>query len=171
MAVLNKAVSCCAAFLKRENRTFKIHLIVIIFLALLGEKRIYGADFRAAAVKVDITPTDAKMLAGYGARKSTGVHDRLFHRIVVLDDGKTQFILVSSDIGKMAPSVYDQAADALKAIGISQQEFWWTVTHTHSAPEVGPPGLSGIFLPDRYKHAPNTSYTSEIIRKLVDGVK
>ena len=40
-------------------------------------------NFRAAAVKVDITPATSKWLAGYPARQSTGVHDHLFHRILV----------------------------------------------------------------------------------------
>ena len=168
---LLKAILSGSGFPERKNRRFNFHWILIIFPALLSDTSIYAGDLRAAVVKVDITPSDAKMLAGYGARKSTGIHDRLFHRIVMLDDGNTQFFLVSSDIGKMAPSVYDQAADALKVMGIAPQQFWWTVTHTHSAPEVGPPGLSGIFLPDRYKHAPDSGYTAEIIRKLLDGIK
>ena len=171
MALPNHTAVHCAACSKGQNRNFTFRLITIIFLSLLSYSTSYGGDFRSAVVKVDITPGDAKMLAGYGARKSSGVHDRLYHRIVVLADDKTQFFLVSSDIGKMAPSVYDQAAAALKAIGIGPEQFWWTVTHTHSAPEVGPPGLSGIFLPDRYKHEPDTLYTNEIIRKLVEGVK
>lgn len=126
--------------------------------------------FRAAVVKVDITPAEPKMLAGYGARKSTGVHDRLFHRIVALDDGTTQFFLVSSDIGKMSPSAYDQMAAQLKGYGISPLNVWWSVTHTHSAPEVGPPGLSGIFLPDRYRHEIDTSYTTFVQKKLIEGM-
>jgi neutral ceramidase len=47
---------------------------------------------------VDITPSTSKWLAGYPARQSNGVHDRLFHRIVALDDGHTQFFLVASDL-------------------------------------------------------------------------
>jgi hypothetical protein len=53
-------------------------------------------QFRASAVKVDITPSSSKWLAGYPPRQSTGVHDRLFHRVVALDDGTTQFFLASS---------------------------------------------------------------------------
>jgi uncharacterized glyoxalase superfamily protein PhnB len=48
------------------------------------------AEFRAAAVKVDITPKTPQWLMGYGARQSTGVHDPIFHRIAALDDGSTQ---------------------------------------------------------------------------------
>ena len=45
-----------------------------------------AADFRAAVAKVDITPKTPQWLLGYGARQSTGVHDRLHHRVVVMDE-------------------------------------------------------------------------------------
>ena len=48
-----------------------------------------AGNFRAAAVKVDITPSDSQWLMGYAARQSTGIHDRIFHRIVAMDDGVT----------------------------------------------------------------------------------
>src|SRR5215213_11242044 len=51
--------------------------------------------FRAAVVKEDITPEDAQMLLGYDPRRSTGVNDHIFHRIVAFDDGASQFFLVS----------------------------------------------------------------------------
>src|SRR5687768_11042879 len=43
------------------------------------------AEFRASAVKIDITPKSPQWLMGYGARQSTGVHDPIFHRIAALD--------------------------------------------------------------------------------------
>jgi len=55
-------------------------------------------QFRAACVKVDITPDTPQWLQGYGPRQSTAVHDRIYHRIAVLDDGTTTFCLVSTDI-------------------------------------------------------------------------
>src|SRR3982751_310420 len=58
--------------------------------------------FRASVVKVDITPNTPKQLLGYGARLSTGVHDRIHHRIIALDDGVTQFFLVSTEVCLMS---------------------------------------------------------------------
>lgn len=131
-----------------------------------------AAEFHAAAVKVDITPSSSKWLAGYPARQSTGVHDRLYHRIVAMDDGHTQFFLVSSDLCLFAPSVYDEAAAQLKKeTGIEPVQFWWTVTHTHSAPEVGPHGLLKLMMPERYNHEPDQEYTAWVERSLIDGIK
>src|SRR5579871_3659369 len=100
------------------------------------------AGFRAAAVKVDITPKTTQWLLGYGPRQSTGVHDPLYHRVVAMDDGRTQFYLVSSDICLFSPGLYDEvAAELQRTTGITRKQFWWSVTHTHSAPEVGPPAM------------------------------
>lgn len=130
-----------------------------------------GRTFRAAVVKVDITPDDPQMLAGYAARQSTGVMHRIFHRIVAMADGNTEFFLISTEIGKMSPSQYDKvAARLLQDHGIDPVNLWWTVTHTHSAPEVGPPGISGVFLPDRYKHSVASEYTAIHEQKLIDGI-
>lgn len=69
-----------------------------------------ASKFSASVLKVDITPEDSQNLFGYGARKSTGILGRIYHRIVVMDDGTTQFILVSSDICLFSPSEYDRMA-------------------------------------------------------------
>jgi len=131
-----------------------------------------SGEFRASAVKVDITPQVSKWLRGYDARQSTGVHDHLFHRVVALDDGSTQFFLVSSDLASFAPSVYDEFAAQLKGeTGIDPIQVWWTCTHTHSAPEVGPPGLSKLIMPKRFTHEPDAEYTAWVERVLIDGIK
>jgi hypothetical protein len=129
-------------------------------------------QFRASAVKVDITPSSSKWLAGYPPRQSTGVHDRIFHRVVAMDDGATQFFLASSDLCLIAPSVYDQfAAQLKKEAGIDPLHVWWTVTHTHSAPEVGPHGLARVMMPERYEHEPDADYTATVQRTLIDAVR
>lgn len=145
-------------------------VVLFLFLPLFGQSQ-SASQFRASVVKVDITPDDPQMLAGYAARQSTGVMHRIYHRIIALDDGDSQFFLISTEIGKMAPSQYDKVATRLqREHGIDPVNLWWTVTHTHSAPEVGPPGISGIFLPDRYKHAVANEYTNIHEQKLIDGI-
>ena len=126
---------------------------------------------RAAVTKVDITPETPKMLLGYAARQSTGIHDRIYHRIIALDDGTTQFFLVSTDICVISPSEYDHVAGMLqKQLGINPLNSWWTLTHTHSAPEVGVPGLPEAFMGDRYKHEVDTAYTRQVEQSLIRGI-
>ena len=50
-----------------------------LLLAIILTAPICAAEFRAAAVKVDITPKTSQWLLGYGPRQSTGVHDPHLH--------------------------------------------------------------------------------------------
>lgn len=145
--------------------------IFILIITLLPDLAC-AQHFRAAVVKTDITPENSQQLLGYQARKSTGIHDRIFHRAVVMDDGKTRFVLVSSDICVISPSEYDVVADRLKnELGIAPENFWWSLTHTHSAPELGPPGLPEAFMGERYTHQYDKKYTADTEQKLVDAVR
>ncbi len=142
-------------------------------LTVLGSTSSLGAaQFRASVVKIDITPDKPQWLLGYGPRQSTGVHDRLYHRIVAMDDGAIQFFLISTDICLYSPSVYDDVTKEIeKQTGIKPLQIWWTVTHTHAAPEVGPPGLGSVFMGERYEHDHNTEYSAWVENKLIEGVK
>jgi neutral ceramidase len=140
--------------------------------ATATERSAEAAVFRASVVKIDITPDKPQWLLGYDPRQSTGVLDHLFHRIVGMDDGTTQFFLISSDLCLISPSVYDQVTRAIKEqTGIGPLQIWWTTTHTHSAPEVGPPGLAGVFMGARYEHEHNVQYSARVEQALIQGIK
>ncbi|WP_414662993.1 neutral/alkaline non-lysosomal ceramidase N-terminal domain-containing protein [Horticoccus sp. 23ND18S-11] len=130
------------------------------------------AAFRAAVVKVDITPTTPQWLMGYGPRKSTGVRDPIFHRIAALDDGKSQLFIIASDLCLFSPTVYDEVtAELKKETGIEPRQVWWTVTHSHSTPEVGPPGMYDILLKGRSDHPWDRDYCAFIKSSLIGGIK
>src|SRR6476660_9445851 len=140
----------------------------LLILSFVLMQTVTAAGFRASVVKVDITPSTPKWLLGYGARQSTGVHDPIFHRIVAMDDGATKFLLVSTDLCLFSPTVYNEAAERIqKETGIPAVRFWWSVTHTHSAPEVGPPGVYKVLLKGRSEHAVDSEYTEQILSSLV----
>jgi neutral ceramidase len=150
--------------------------VMASFCFLFSPDRVYAQKgvnlFRASVVKLNITPNTPKQLLGYGARVSKGIHDSIYHRIVAFDDGITQFFLVSSEICLICPSEYDNVAKLLKKrLGIERNQFWWTTTHTHSAPEVGVPGLAEAFMGERYNHPVDTAYTSFIEETLIDGIR
>jgi len=145
---------------------------LFVLTVLVSAFSLGAAQFRASVVKIDITPDKSQWLLGYGPRQSTGVHDDLFHRIVAMDDGATQFYLISTDICLYSPSVYDQVTAAIEQqTGIKPLQIWWTVTHTHAAPEIGPPGLGSVFMGERYEHDHNTEYSAWTENKLIEGVK
>ncbi len=165
---LVKSVSCSSLFPINRWVVFLFFLLPVCLLLFGSASR---AGFRASVVTVDITPNSPKMLLGYSARQSTGIHDRIYHRIIAMDDGITQFFLVSSDICVISPSEYDHVASLLqRRLGIDPLNFWWSLTHTHSAPEVGVPGLPAVFMGERYKHEVDTAYTSLVEQKLIEGI-
>src|SRR3954464_15371562 len=130
----------------------------LTFFLLIGQA-LAAAGFRAAVVKVELLPSTPNLLAGYGRGQSTGVHDPIFHRIVAMDDGNTKFLLVSTDLCLFSPSVYEETERRIeKETGIPAMRFWWSVTHTHSAPEVGPPGVYAVLLKGRSEHPVDTEY-------------
>ena len=150
-----------------------IFLVLILVMAASGTLPGGAAgDFRASSVKVDITPEESLWLLGYGPRKSEGVHDRIYHRIAAMDDGKMQFFLVSSDLAAISPAFYEQFCRELEQeTGIRSEQVWWTLTHTHSAPEVGSPGLIRSMQPERFLHEPNPEYSESVKARLIEGIR
>jgi hypothetical protein len=128
-------------------------------------------SFRASAVKVDITPQTPQWLSGYGARQSTGVLDPIYHRVVAFDAGDAQFYLVSSDLCLFSPRLYDDVMrDLQKETGIDPRHVLWSVTHTHAAPEIGPPDMYKALL-GRSDHDWDREYTGQTSRALIDAVR
>ncbi len=126
---------------------------------------------RAATVKVDITPETPQWLLGYQARQSTAVLDRIHHRVLALESGDTRFYLISSDLCLFSPSLYDGVMRELQsATGIAPAEVLWSVTHTHAAPEVGPPDIYKVLL-GRSEHEWDRDYTARVTAALIDAVR
>ncbi len=161
----------------RNNILKSKKLLVIVFCCSLISFTMSAQQFRAAVVKEDITPSDAQWLAGFSPRKSTGIHDRIYHRIIALDDGKSQFFLISSDLVGIPMPVYDRTIALLqRKYNINPLNIWWSATHNHSAPVVGPQfkGIPYTSMSDRRKlseqHEIDTVYTAMLEQKLIEGV-
>ena len=162
-------------------------LLITILLLLTGPSsfsqpsgqsaRPTDKNFRAAVVKKNITPDRPQWLRGYNPRISAGVHDSIYHRIVVLDDGNTRFVLVSTDICVFSPVFYDDVASEIESrFNIKPLNFWWSLTHTHSAPEVAT-NYGAILYPvmaNRRELADqnekDSAYTTMIKQKLAEGI-
>lgn len=134
-------------------------------------RMIFGQELRSSVTVKNITPNESKFLVGYGARKSEGILDSIYHKVLILDDGISSFVLVSTDFCVISPSEYDRVAKLVEEkFGIEPSHFWWTATHTHSAPEVGPPGLPEIFMGERYQHEIDSVYTDFVAEQLIQGI-
>jgi len=118
-------------------RLIKIGFPVFLAAACFGLPARAGV-FKAACVRLNITPDRPVRLYGYSMRNhvSEGVHDSLFMKVLCLDDGDRRFFLVSSDLG-VAPANEGFFSRLKKEAGVERECLMWTATHSHSAPTMG----------------------------------
>lgn len=162
-AYLYKEASPRAYNVPMNARAFALFLAVSLPLS--------AATFRASAVRVEITPHSSQWLLGYQARQSTGVHDAIYHRVVAMDSGDAQFYLISTDLCLYSPALYDDVAAALKKeAGVDPKNIWWSVTHSHATPEIGPPSLYAALL-GRSDHPWDRDYTATVTKALIEAVR
>ena len=94
------------------------------------------SQLRAAAAAVEITPPVGSLLYGYGARganRSTGVHDPLYARVLVLEAGGETVALVTLDLGSIRKENTLPIRQAVQeAAGFDHVLL--NASHTHSAP-------------------------------------
>jgi neutral ceramidase len=91
----------------------------------------------AAAEQVDLKPPVGGYMSGFAARvdPTTGIHDPIMARAVLLDDGATMFAIVSCDlIGFTPESVADMRRRIAKNSSVPPENVFICCTHTHSAP-------------------------------------
>lgn len=91
---------------------------------------------KAGSWKVRITPPVGSPLAGYSRRSSfsTGIHDHLNARILLLDDGTTRGGMVSCDLIGVLPDTTASIRDAARKLGFPGENIMVCAFHTHSGP-------------------------------------
>ncbi|MEX2160145.1 MAG: neutral/alkaline non-lysosomal ceramidase N-terminal domain-containing protein [Dehalococcoidia bacterium] len=92
---------------------------------------------RAGFAAENITPPVGTMLEGYTANTepSRGVHDDLFARAIVLDDGATQVAVVSCDLIGVDRRLVAAARERASATtGIPSEHILIAAIHTHQGP-------------------------------------
>jgi len=152
-------------------RGSSVRVFAVLALVICTVLPAFAGTLRAGSAKIDITPRDSQWLMGYNARQSTGVHDRIYHRVLALDDGQTQFYLVASDLCLFSPSVYLRVAERVsKEFGVPATNLWWSVNHSHAAPEVGPPEIYKTLL-GRSDHEWNREYAELVENAVVQGIR
>ena len=133
---------------KRKPVAGRLIIPAFLLAFAVGSCTALAGQFRASVVKIDITPDKPQWLLGYGPRQSTGVHDHLFHRIVAMDDGKTQFFLISTDICLYSPSVYDDITRELSAADGNQAPASMVERYSHAFRSRGRTARAGRSLPE-----------------------
>ena len=94
---------------------------------------------RAGCAKIEITPKVPAYLAGYAMRNkpSEGVHDPLFLRAMVLDDGKVRLAILSNDLCLISNDLTNELREMIANAGFDPNCIFIATTHTHSGPVTG----------------------------------
>ena len=120
-----------------------------------------AAEIRVGVAKADVTPPPGVRMYGYGARGenvSTGVHDPLYAKAIVLSDGQRTAAWVTMDLGYAdKPLTRDVRAAVSAALGFD--DVFLTSSHTPSGP---------TFVPDFPSAA--TPWVQELRRKVIAAI-
>lgn len=143
------------------------HIVVVTMgLALLVQGAAAG-PFQVGFAKVDITPTAAMPMWGYGARHdalSTGVRDPLFAKAVVIDVGEDKLALVGLDLGR---SPRKDMMVRIRAAVAEQSGINYVMlsgSHTHHGPVIELQDEEGK---GKGKFDDAVAYVPELERKLI----
>ena len=101
--------------------------------ALLGAET---GNLRVGVSKVDITPTDLTGLTNLWRTPFEGVHDHIFVRALVLDNGHNAAVLVAADLVEFGDTMSVRERIA-KETGIPADHIVLTASHDHNAPRAG----------------------------------
>lgn len=122
---------------------------------------------RAGAARMVITPPLGVSLAGsYTDRRAVGLHDDLYARAFVVDDGVSRLAIVSCDlIGLRAATVAGARRLIEQRCGIPASHVLIAATHNHSGPltrELRAGGLAG---------EPDEPYLAQLERQIASAVE
>lgn len=127
---------------------------------------------KIGCAKVDITPYPGIKLGGYeGLRTSDGVLDKLYARIIAINEDSETHILVSLDLVAVDYNFISLLSKHLKSsLKIDRERLFVNSTHTHSGP-AGIMKTSGFFKSFTFVFGEyDRVYTESIIKKITQGV-
>lgn len=116
----------------------------------------------AGAATINITPELPVPMSGYTSRDqpSRGVHDEIFARAFVFDDGKNKACLIQADVIGFSMEFADEInAEIEKKTGIPRSSIMLTAAHNHGGPTTrayGEPANANL-----------TAYLSELKKNIV----
>ncbi len=121
--------------------------------------------FRAGAAKGNITPyLGEAIIGGWNHPPATHVHDDLWVKCLVLDNGKMRVAFVVCDLLGISSTVSDEARRLLeKETGMPASNILVSAVHTHSAT---------CAIGDRYNLTPELDdYQKFVVRRIADAVR
>jgi len=146
------------------SQRFVLLLAICSLMAAGADK----APLRAGAARVDITPeaNAALPMSGYGSRTQgfQKIHDSIYVRALVLDNGTTQAAIVTWELIGVPDVLWTEVSQRVATeTGIPVENLLLAAVHNHGAPS-----LRGSLR----QTGPNTpAYTEKVLTATVDAVR
>ena len=161
---MNKSISLIRFFL------FSFIALFIFSLQTQAENLSSNSNehriFQAGAAISNITPPlDEPVVGGWNSPPAAHVHDELYAKCLVLDNGKTKLVFVVCDSLGISREVYDKAKQIInKKTGIQPENMMMSATHTHSSISA----RSSNLLKQNNKLS---DYQQFLVMRIADGVR
>lgn len=113
-------------------------------------------SLRVGWAKQNITPERPGPMAGYGNRRGkpyVAVHDSVYVRAIVLDNGRTKAAILSADLLIIPPNVAARLAEKLEGFELSIQQVYMGATHSHNSVGGWGPTITGQLFAGDYDPA------------------
>ena len=112
----------------------------LVWIALSGLLAAAPAEWKAAAAKAVITPTEPMYLAGFASREvpAEGTAMDLYAKSLAIEDAKgTRFVMVTLDLVEVTYQLRDAVAAAARSkYGLPEKALQLNCSHTHCGPEL-----------------------------------
>ncbi|TLV00611.1 neutral/alkaline non-lysosomal ceramidase N-terminal domain-containing protein [Dyadobacter luticola] len=115
-----------------------------------------AGQLRAGWAKVNITPASPTPTAGYGNRRGklyTSVHDSIYVRAMVVDNGVTQAAIVAADLLIIPPTVVEVLKKRLTEKEVPFEQVFLGATHSHNSIGGWGTGVSSLFFSGKFEQA------------------
>lgn len=128
-------------------------------------KQTTSGKFSVGFSKVSITPAQQTSLAGYGTRAGklySQIHDSVYVRTLVVDNGTTKAAIVSADLLIIPPVITEMLERELPSIDFTINNTYLGATHTHNSIGNWSHGVASFLY---------GAYSDSIVRFLTDQIK
>jgi hypothetical protein len=137
-------------------------LFYLLVLALQPQVSMAVDNLRVGAAKFDITPQSLIKVNPNDFGDFAGVHDPLFARVLVIDNGRRQVAMVALDLNQTGSTVALRER-IQRELDIAADHVMVSITHNHSAPMIGKPSPGGSAKSGGTEVDAYTSYVNEKI--------
>ncbi len=145
-------------------------LVVLCLLSVSLSAQPATRVLQAGASLSNITPfLDGILVGGFGTPVAKYIHDELYAKAVVLDDGNEQIAIVIVDNLSINREVFDHARKLIsESTGMKAENVVMAATHTHSSVSASSVGDERM----NYNYnTPLDEYQTFVARRICDGVR